>query len=208
MNKKQIAIQLSYKEKCKQQDLHISALELEIKELQKKYNELNNDKKYINSKNIKLQKELENITAQNNNLKEKNKALTEKIKKQSINIDNMNNTLNSVTKDEWLEYRKSNDRNSIINRINEIDKKCRKTIKDNKELIVQISEYQAYINKLQDKMNNFINIILPIVRNYLTNAYKSIHIFSIKPDVIDCDLQAIKSEFNEKYITYRQENEL
>lgn len=208
MDKKQIRIQLSYKEKCKQQDLHISALELEIKELQKKYNELNNDKKYINSKNIKLQKELENITAQNNNLKEKNKALTDKIKKQSINIDNMNNTLNSVTKDEWLEYRKSNDRNSIINRINEIDKKCRKTIKDNKELIVQISEYQAYINKLQDKMNNFINIILPIVRNYLVNAYKSIHIFSVKPDVIDCDLQAIKSEFNEKYITYKQENEL
>ena len=208
MNKKQIAIQLSYKEKCKQQDLHISALELEIKELQKKYNELNNDKKYINSKNIKLQKELENITAQNNNLKEKNKALTDKIKKQSINIDNMNNTLNSVTKDEWLEYRKSNDRNSIINRINEIDKKCRKTIKDNKELIVQISEYQAYINKLQNKMNNFINIILPIVRNYLINAYKSIHIFSVKPDIIDCDLEAIKSEFNEKYITYRQENEL
>ena len=208
MNKKQIHIQLSYKEKCKQQDLHISALELEIKELQKKYNELNNDKKYINSKNIKLQKELENITAQNNNLKEKNKALTDKIKKQSINIDNMNNTLNSVTKDEWLEYRKSNDRNAILNRINEIEKKCRKTIKDNKELIVQISEYKAYINNLQDKMNNFINIILPIVRNYLTNAYKSIHIFSIKPDVIDCDLEAIRSEFNEKYITYIQENKL
>ena len=208
MDKKRLKIQLSYKEKCKQQDLHISALELEIKELQKKYNELNNDKKYINSKNIKLQKELENITAQNNNLKEKNKVLTDKIKKQSINIDNMNNTLNSVTKDEWLEYRKSNDRNAILNRINEIEKKCRKTIKDNKELIVQVSEYKAYINNLQDRMNNFINIILPIVRNYLTNAYKSIHIFSVRPDVIDCDLQAIRSEFNEKYITYKQENKL
>lgn len=186
MNENQLKIQLSYREKCKQLDLALTAAQLKNKDLGAELWKTKGEAKAALKAAKTAQGKVDNLNLQLEQYKEKVKDLKNKL---SEVRQKAHDNKEQAVKDEYLEYKKSQDREKIIKQIELIKKRCKNTINENIELKKKNTDYAIRFDKIISKG---LPIILNLIRDYLINAYNSRHLFAVQPSVVDDDVKIIE----------------
>lgn len=189
MNENQLKIQLSYREKCKQLDLALTAAQLKNKDLGAELWKAKGEAKAALKTAKIAQSKVDNLNLQLEQYKEKIKNL--KVKLSEVRQKAYDDKEQAV-KDEYLEYKKSQDREKIVKQIELIKKRCKNTINENIELKKKNTDYAIRFDKIISKG---LPIVLNLISDYLINAYNSKHLFAVQPSVVDNDIETIKQVF-------------